>query len=66
MSDFAIVNHGSTVQFTPLTAEARQWVGNNLTLESWQWLGKSFVIDHRFADPIIGGIFDNGFTIRSN
>ena len=64
--DFSIVNHGSTVQFQPLTQSARDWVSENLPLESRQWLDSTFVIDHRFADPIICGIADNGFSIRSH
>ena len=55
--DFDVTFHGSVVSFALLTPAARTWINDNVQLEPWQWLGDAtFVVDHRFAQPLIDGI----------
>ena len=59
--DFDVTFHGSVVSFAPLTPAARTWVDDNVQLEPWQWLSNvTFVVDRRFAQPLIEGILSAG------
>lgn len=60
--DFIIVDNGSIVSFNPKTQAAKDWVSEKLSLESWHWLGNAFLIERRFACPIIDGIQNDGLT----
>src|SRR5262245_10620610 len=63
--DFDVIFHGSVVSFAPLTPAARTWIADNVHIESWQYLGDvAFVVDHRFAQPLIDGILDAGLEGR--
>lgn len=64
-TDILITNHGSVVQFWPLTPAATTWIDDNVELESWQWLGgASFNVDWRYADPLIEGMAADGLRVE--
>lgn len=65
-ADVLITNHGSVVQFWPLTPAATEWIDDNVSLESWQWLGASFNVDWRYADPLMEGMHEAGLTLEYN
>lgn len=65
MNDVDVVDQGSVVLFTPITAEARDFVDDNVGLEDWQWLGGSFAVDARYAGALIEGFESHGFTVSN-
>jgi hypothetical protein len=48
---------------TPLSAEAQEWVDENLSLESWQWLAASFSCEPRYLAALVDGMADDGLTV---
>lgn len=65
-ADILVTNHGSIVQFWPLTPEATAWADENVQLESWQWMGQTFNMDWRYADPLLTGMSDAGLHVEIN
>jgi hypothetical protein len=63
-TDFNINDGGSIVSITPLTAQAREWMTDNVHTESWQWMGPTLAVDHRMAQDLIDGINDAGFSVE--
>jgi hypothetical protein len=62
--DFGVTDNGSTVSFLLYSDEAKAWVDTNVELEGWQWLGQcTFVVDHRFAAPLIEGMAEAGLVM---
>jgi len=45
--DVLVAKAFTTFVFTPLTAEAKQWIEANVQSEPWQWLGASLVVETR-------------------
>lgn len=62
--DFEVSNGGTIFLIRPLTAAAREWVSENLTLESWQWFGGGFAVEHRYVVDIVAGIREAGLEVR--
>lgn len=60
MRNFQIINHGSIVGFTPLTAEAADWWAENV--EEGPQLGSTFYVEHRFAGAIVEGLEAEGLV----
>jgi len=60
-ADFNINDGGSIVSITPLTAQAREWVHENVHTEPWQWMGPTLHVDTRMAQDLIDGINGEGF-----
>ena len=56
MIDFIIRNEGTIVMFEPVSADAQDWVVENVRLDDWQWLGPAFGVDHRYAAALIEAI----------
>ncbi len=63
MTDVKIENCGTLFMFEPVTAEAKEWVDENLGLESWQWFGKRFAVEHRYAGDLIDGMAGDGLEL---
>lgn len=64
-TDVTVVNHGSVVQFSLHTDEARKWVSSNVQSDDWQWLGgDTLVVDHRYAQPLVFGMIDAGLDVQ--
>lgn len=59
--DVKIQNEGSIVLFELLSPEALSWWDENVN-EGQSW-GHRKVVEWRYADDIIGGLVDHGFTI---
>lgn len=50
---FDVLDEGTIVLITPLTARAKTWIKEHVCSESWQWMGGGLVVDHRYADDIL-------------
>lgn len=65
MSDVQINDQGSVVVFIFNSQSAKEWANENLQTEHWQWFGSNaLAVDHRFADPIITFLQDDGFSVK--
>jgi len=64
MFDFDFSNHGSICLLTPRTEEALCWVDEFLPEDVMRWGEYSIVIEHRYVDPILQGIEDEGLTVE--
>ncbi len=60
--DFRVLDQGSVVVFTPLSAEARSWVNEFIGIKHWQRLGGGFALGHRDAQYLADAITFAGFT----
>jgi hypothetical protein len=56
-------SNSSAAEFTPVTAAARSWVMENVYTEPWRWVGGTFIVDHRFVQPLLSGILDAGMDM---
>ncbi len=61
-ADFRILNAGSLIMLTPVTAAAREWVEAHLPHHAQQW-GGAVAIEPRYIGPILDGIMDEGLVI---
>lgn len=61
--DVEVVDHGSIIQFQPISDAAKAWFDENVEAESWQWLGYALNVDHRYADNLINGLINEGFKV---
>jgi hypothetical protein len=63
VADFTVRDEGTLVIFTPTNEAAREWwvehVAEGVTIGTY-----SYVVEHRFADPIIIGAANDGFSLR--
>jgi len=62
-ADVHIVNHGSIVLFHLNTAEAAQWVKENVTKEA-QYFGTALVVEPRYVEALIVGMAGDGLEVR--
>ena len=61
--DFRVVWDGSKlILLRPLTQAARNWLHDHLEPDA-QYLGANAVIEHRYIEPILLGIDEDGLTI---
>lgn len=61
--DVEVENHGTVFKFRARTEAAKQWVAENVQLEDWQLMGGGFVVDHRFAQPLVDGMQAAGLVV---
>lgn len=63
--DFLVENHGSICILQPLTADAHQWVEDNIAQneETQYWAG-GIVVEPRYMGPILVGIANDGLVVR--
>ena len=64
-ADFRFTDHGSICLLTPLSAQALDWVENNLPKERQTW-GGGIVIEPRYVDDIVEGFMEDGLTVETH
>ena len=62
--DVLVHNEGTVFLFNPLTAEAKEWVEENVQTESHQWFGTTLVVEHRYALGLAEGMKDAGLILK--
>ena len=65
-ADVLIENHGSVALFTPVAAEAHQWVEENVHVEPWQWLDCSIAYEPRCLGPLVEGMLQDGLAVMGD
>jgi hypothetical protein len=60
--DILVENHGSVVLLRPLTAPARQWIGENVDVR--QGLGDAIAVEPRYVANIVRGAIADGLRVR--
>jgi len=63
MPDFTVKNEGSLVLLEPFSDQARDWVDEHIS-ENAQWYFGAVVVEHRYIEPIIEGIQEDGMTVE--
>lgn len=63
--DFQIIYADSVVGFVPNTAEAQEWVEENVELEPYQWLGGAFYGEPRYMDELATAAVNDGLTFEN-
>lgn len=61
--DVLVANEGTVVSFRPVSEAGKAFIEENVESESWQWLGDALVVDHRYAEPLIQGMLDDGLEL---
>lgn len=62
-ADFQFVSHGSVCILTPYTSKANVWASEHLPEDAQRW-ASGYVIEPRYAYPIIDGIQNAGLTVE--
>ena len=60
--DYLLVDHGSLVILTALTAEARDYLDERMPDDAPRWAG-GYAVEPRFVCDILADLIDNGFTV---
>jgi hypothetical protein len=63
MPDFEFVNHGSICLLTPVSEAACEWIDEHLPEDATRWGQCSIVIEPRYANDILAGIFNDGLSL---
>lgn len=63
-ADVLIADQGSVALFTPLTAEAHQWVEENVEVEPWQRMGTSVACEPWCLEQLIAGMQQDGLVVE--
>ncbi len=63
-ADVLVESHGTVALFTPMTADARQWIDENVHVESWQRIGASIACEPRCLDQIVEGMQKGGLVVE--
>jgi hypothetical protein len=61
--DVHVVNHGSLFAFELLTAEAREWVEQNVS-EDAQFFAGALMVEPRYAMNLANGMMVDGLEVR--
>jgi len=61
--DVHVVNHGSLFAFELLTADAREWVDQNVSDDA-QFFGGALMVEHRYAMDLATGMQNDGLEVR--
>ncbi len=61
--DFLLNREGTISVLVALTPEAREWDDEHLPPDRMRFCG-GVVIEHRFVDPIVAGIREDGLTLE--
>jgi hypothetical protein len=59
--DFLVRNEGTVFVFCPVTAEAQEWINQNV--HDALWFGSALVVEHRYAWPLAVGMRDAGLVL---
>jgi len=62
MDDFMVTGGGSLFTLKPLTPAARQWVDEFIDPNAQHW-GGGIVIEHRYIEPIVDAIINDGLSV---
>lgn len=63
-NDFALQNHGSICILQPLSEAALRWLEDHvLTDETQLWGASGVVIEPRYVETIVAGIYGDGLTV---
>jgi hypothetical protein len=65
-TDFTVLNAGSIFILNPITEAADAWVEEKVGIndETQFWGPKGIVIEHRYIQPIIEGILEDGLGLE--
>ena len=63
MTDLKVTNHGTVVQFFPLSDAGEAFLAG-LDAESWSWMGNSLVVDQHRANDLVGLASAEGLVMR--
>ena len=64
-TDFLIVDYGSMVAVTPISADANKAVDAGLiAFDEWQLMGGSIMVDCRMAGDLLENLQADGFSIE--
>ena len=63
MPDVAVENHGSIMLVTALTAEARDWIEENVVNEETMFYSGSLVVEPRYMQTLALGMIEAGLTV---
>ena len=61
--DVLIENHGSVAMFTAMTAQAHEWVEENVHVEPWQRMGCSIACEPRYLSRLVEGMQESGLVV---
>jgi len=64
-ADIFIANHGSVALFTPMTAEAHEWIDEHVQVESWQRMGASIACEPRCLEQLVEGMQSDGLVVEA-
>lgn len=60
--DVIVENHGSLVLIRPMHSEAMTWLETH-TPEDAQWFGGALVVEPRYVNDIINGMWVDGLAV---
>jgi hypothetical protein len=60
--DVLVHNEGTVFLFNPLTARAKEWIGEHVQADA-QWFGTTLVVEHRYAWGLAQGMKDDGLVL---
>ena len=60
--DVVVEDHGSVVLVQPLTAQARDWIDENVQDDAMWWSG-GLVVEPRYVDDLANGMLDAGLEV---
>jgi hypothetical protein len=63
MSDVQVENHGTIILLQPLTADAEDWIRENVNEGGMPRLGDALPVEPRYAGAIIEGMREAGLEI---
>jgi hypothetical protein len=62
--DVVVENHGSIFLFRPLTANAEQWIEENVSREGFHPNWPSLLVEYRYAHDLATGMRVSGLVVR--
>lgn len=62
-TDAKVGFNGTFVFVTPVTAEAKEWIDDNVIGES-TWYAGSLIVEPRYATSLLGGMGDAGLILK--
>lgn len=61
--DVEVTSDGSIARVVPRTAEARDWIDENVQTEEWMWFGGALCVEPRYLDDLTAGMMDAGLLV---
>jgi hypothetical protein len=59
-----VLDYGSIIEIRPLNTAGKKWVDDNVIADPWQWMGRDLVVEHRYIEPIIAAMSQDGLDIE--